>query len=1142
MANFMTDDTSPSGWNPTPEIASLLVTIGCSGDAASDQWLVSLLEEIVDRSAMRFVVYRADGGDTTSVFEATQRLIGDDAISLDSTRNIGPGQVAFCPAGRVPRMRQAGCVEWIETDGATDGLWGTFLASVAAVAGPSAAGIVLRSGDVEPGSVDPASDASIGEGLDAIRKVGGWAVRLACPRCGAPNTPAGQGDDDPFRPNHPSSVAMELSRLLKSCLATNPTDASLLKWVSNLDRFNQAVLETSPDGIKVLDTQGRLLQINRAGLQHMELDDFAPLRGEYWWSLWPDATRSLVKRSIRQAEKDGVARFQAQRPTAKGTMRWWDVVVSPVYDSDQNVTRYVAVSRDVTKQRQQTAELLDREKHLRRVIDHVVGFVGVLDLDGTLTEANQPAITAGGVGREDVIGKKFWDCYWWNYDPSVAERLEQDIRRVQSGETVRYDAMVRMAGDTRMMIDFQLMPVTDDSGNLINIVASGVDISDRYLVEKAIRAANAKWSALFDQSPAFIGVLNLDGTLSEVNHTALQPWGLKRDDMVGHLFWETPWWKGMSKSRQFLRDNFSAVLEGHSFHRDLSYRGPDGSRKIVDIWYVPARNDDGEIMFVIAHGRDVTQQRRNERSIKLNEQRLRDASRLAGFGTLHADVESGMQFFSDELKSLLKYPPDANLDGPLGTIPEWVHPEDLDMIQDHFQNEILRAEDHTSSIEHRVVCYDGEVRMVRLQTRTICGDDDRSGRRPVQIIGTLLDITDQRRYESELRAARIDAESANQAKSAFLANMSHEIRTPMTAILGYADLVAENVSDDETSDYIQTIRRNGNYLLDLINDILDLSKIEADKFEVQQEVFDPARVVEDVRSIMEVRAAEKGLSLQVDYDGRIPQQIYSDPKRLRQILINLVGNAIKFTRTGDVRLVVAHEQQRGDDAVRFEVHDSGIGIPTEQLGKLFQPFSQGDASVTRRFGGTGLGLAISRRLAESLGGDIVVDSEVEHGSTFTVRIDPGDLTDVEMVQPGPLVEIPPSEDDSAPVSLDCHILVTDDRRDIRFLSRRILVDAGATVTEAEDGQVALDKVVESIEQGSPFDIILLDMQMPNLDGYQAAVRLRELGFAGPIVALTADAMQGDMKRCLECGCNDYLAKPINAQNLLRLVARLTRPK
>jgi two-component system, chemotaxis family, CheB/CheR fusion protein len=422
--------------------------------------------------------------------------------------------------------------------------------------------------------------------------------------------------------------------------------------------------------------------------------------------------------------------------------------------------------------------------------------------------------------------------------------------------------------------------------------------------------------------------------------------------------------------------------------------------------------------------------------------------------------------------------------------------------------------------------------------------------RPLRIallISTLQAKLRDRARQYEVRDLLYKAESANASKSEFLANMSHEIRTPMTSILGYAELMADLVENKEALGYLSTIRRNGNFLLGIINDILDLSKIEAGKFDIDLDRFDPSRVIEDVHSIMAGRAAEKGLSLDVEYRSAIPQLIESDAKRMKQILINLVGNAIKFTNVGSVKIVVEFARSPASkktharwssNQLRVHISDSGIGITPEQLDRLFKPFSQGDSSITQQFGGTGLGLAISQRLATMLGGEIKVTSKVNQGSKFTLMIATGEVKDEELVLPIGYHEQEKDTESTANFQINAHVLIVDDRRDIRYLSKHIIVTAGGRVTEAEDGLMAIESVKQATESGKVFDLILLDMQMPNMDGYQTARKLRQLGYDGPIIALTADAMQGDMNKCLDAGCNDYLSKPIDKSRMLDMVSSL----
>ncbi|MCL4209966.1 MAG: PAS domain S-box protein [Phycisphaeraceae bacterium] len=408
----------------------------------------------------------------------------------------------------------------------------------------------------------------------------------------------------------------------------------------------------------------------------------------------------------------------------------------------------------------------------------------------------------------------------------------------------------------------------------------------------------------------------------------------------------------------------------------------------------------------------------------------------------------------------------------------------------------------------------------------------------------LRDISERKRGVEALRKAMLEAQAANRAKSDFLANMSHEIRTPMTAILGYADLLrSPDLAPAEHADHLQTIRRNGEHLLQILNDILDLSKIESGRMEIEHVPVDVSAVLGDVMSLMRLRATEKRLTLRLDYETPIPSAILGDPTRLRQILLNLVGNAVKFTDSGSVTVTARlDEHEPGGPWLELIVADTGIGMTVEQIGRLFQPFTQGDETMTRRFGGTGLGLTICHRLALGMGGSLEVASTPNRGSTFTLRVPTGPIQNVPRVTApadGVLADSDPKPDSVCCGEQPPRVLLAEDGPDNQRLIAHILRRAGCEVTIANNGREAVEAVTRCWGAdrltAPPFDLILMDMQMPELDGYGAARELRRRGYPGRIVALTAHAMSDDRARCLAAGCDDYAPKPIDRAALIALV-------
>ncbi|MBL8733167.1 MAG: response regulator [Planctomycetes bacterium] len=406
-------------------------------------------------------------------------------------------------------------------------------------------------------------------------------------------------------------------------------------------------------------------------------------------------------------------------------------------------------------------------------------------------------------------------------------------------------------------------------------------------------------------------------------------------------------------------------------------------------------------------------------------------------------------------------------------------------------------------------------------------------------VSVRTDITAWKLAEAQLIRARQAAEAASQAKSEFLANMSHEIRTPLTAVIGYADMLEDTLgaaAQPAAQPLLQSIRDAGRHLLTVLNDILDLAKIEAGRLELQPEPTDLIALVHGVAERMRPGCDQKQVRFALGIDGDLPAEVIVDATRLRQVVLNVLGNAVKFTTHGSVRFGVSAQRREGQYAhLTFDVSDTGIGIDAARARELFQPFTQANGGVTRAFGGTGLGLAISRRLATAMGGDLqLVTSCPGQGSHFRIEVVVALAATAvwQRLAPVPAPRAEPS------IRLPGRILVAEDGRDNQRLLKHFLSRAGAEVDVADDGAEAWRLLQARLGIGTAYDLVITDMQMPVMDGYTLAAHIRDAGLQVPVLALTAHAMKEDRQRCLRAGCDDFLTKPIDRQALLQVCHRL----
>jgi len=568
--------------------------------------------------------------------------------------------------------------------------------------------------------------------------------------------------------------------------------------------------------------------------------------------------------------------------------------------------------------------------------------------------------------------------------------------------------------------------------------------------------------------------------------------------------------------------------------------GPNGPRELE--WVRRALFDTkGALREVVATGSDVTESRRLIAELADHRQSLEIALDAGELGLWDLDVDSGHVHRSRQWHELLG----VEVGSVAPTMQGWaerVHPDDLARVVANTDAN-MRGESRAFCVEYRI--RHGSGRWVWVEDRGRVVEFHADGR-PKRAVGVVSDATERRRIALELEDSRAEAVRESEAKGSFLANMSHEIRTPLTAVLGYAELAQDELEDPlgdpaRVAEHLDAVLRNGRHLLELLDGVLDLSKIQAGEAQLVLERADVREIARDAIAMLAGRAKQEGLDLVFETAGPVPALVRTDALRVRQVLVNLIGNALKFTNSGRIAVRLRLAQGGGrrlatslPGELHIEVEDHGVGMDAATLQRVFQPFRQADASTSRRFGGTGLGLTISRHLARMLGGELDAVSAPGEGSTFRLIL-PLDLEDLAHVEHERTAPALPTR---GRVSVGGgRVLLVEDGADNRRLIGIVLERAGLTVATAENGREGVDAVLAARARSEPFDLVLMDVQMPVLDGYAATRELREHGVEAPILALTANAFAEERQRCLEAGCNDHCTKPIQRELLIATIAK-----
>ena len=846
------------------------------------------------------------------------------------------------------------------------------------------------------------------------------------------------------------------------------------------------------------------------------------------------------------------------------------------------------------------------EARFRDIAETAGEYLWEVDAEARFTFLTEPAEDVFGRPLAEMIGMRPWEMY---ADPEESARVRDwfdGVRRDRARFRDLIRRSVRPDGEERW-VRLSGAPMLGDFGELRGYRGAALDVTAEKRAESAAAQADAerRWAEaaaesarrdrhdllerFISQAPASVAMF--DRQMRYVAHSRLwlELHGLPpTGNLVGRSHYETfpdqpPRW----------REVHEAGLAGETRRAEADpFTRSDGTAGWAD-WHVePWTDDAGDVGGIVILCADVT-----TRQCGLS--RLQSAMDAADVGTWLWDLRSGVLLADSGLSAFFGFPPEAETVGiEPDRLYDPIHPDD----QARVAAGIHRAyETGRFDTEFRVRPPGGPTRWLAARGKVTRDEEDR----PLSFHGAVVDVTERKRTEEQLRDAKRQAEASDRAKSEFLANMSHELRTPLTAILGFADLAAEAAAQGvggrsassgrsaraarsargEIVAHAGTIRRNGEHLLRLINDVLDLAKIEAGKLTFDRIPFAVGPLADELVELMRPRAEAKGLALEVDLaPGLAGRAALGDPTRVRQILLNLLGNAVKFTGGGrgggnggerGGGLVTLSIAPLGGaigapagpggprDWLEFTVSDTGCGIPADQLERLFDPFEQADASTTREYGGTGLGLSISRRLAEQMGGTLSAESAPGRGSVFRLRTPapaasppavPGDAAGAPPRplerRPAPRPATPPPPAPTPKPLTGRRVLLAEDMEDSRRLITFLLTKAGAEVEAVADGRAAVDALLPAAapprgdvppgtaaDPSEGFDVALMDMQMPVLDGYDAVRELRGRGYQGPIVALTAHAMEGDAAACLAAGCDAYAAKPIGREELVNCVLR-----
>jgi two-component system sensor histidine kinase/response regulator len=881
--------------------------------------------------------------------------------------------------------------------------------------------------------------------------------------------------------------------------------------------FLASIVESSDEAIMGATLDGTIVSWNR-GAEELYGYTSQEMIGKNAALLAPPDRYDEVGRHLMSIREGRTIRpYDTVRQKKDGSRVDIAISFSPIRDSAGKIVGASGIARDINRRLQVEKKLRESEELFREVFEHAPFGMCVTDLDGHFIQVNATLCHILGYSQQELAAKS-WPELTHPDDQttglSVGEQLHHD-----PNDTVAMEKRCIHRNGATVWARVKVSVVRDSGGVALFHVGHLEDITDRKRAKEALYESEDRFRVMADSCPTMLWVTGADGGIQFVNRMLRELTGSTFEQVEGGK-WQLLFHP--DDTAAYVGAFQHAVREQAAFRAEARIRRADGEWRWLGSFAQPRLSPGGEFLGHIGLSSDITDRRLAEQGLRNSEEKFRQlAENIHEVFWMMPPAGDEILYVSPAYEQVWERTRDSLYQNPMSWA-EAIHPEDAEKAHVLFARQI---EGEAIESEYRIRTPGGQEKWIRDRAFPIC---DEAGRL-TRIVGIAEDITEAKRYENDLIHAWEQAEAANRAKSRFLANMSHEIRTPMNGVIGMLQLLLATSLTSEQQRYVKVAQESGRTLLALIDDILDLSKIEARKVTLENLSFNLRETIDGVIQLLRVQAAAKGLDFRARVAPDISQLLCGDQRRLRQVLINLAGNAIKFTERGHVTLEAAREREpNGIATIRFAITDTGIGIPPDQAARLFSPFTQADDSTTRKYGGTGLGLAICKQLVEMMGGTIGVESQEGHGSTFwftaTFELGRANL-------PAPANESPTLQR-ALPVSKP-RILVAEDNATNREVALAQLDKLGYQADAVPNGAEA----VQAVERGI-YGLVLMDCEMPVMDGYEATRMIRRSTRPNlPVIAITADAMSGDRERCLREGMNDYLAKPVELEKLAEVLAK-----